>query len=201
MTSKICEVVEDLQLVDFLPLNIQDAETVTRVVATVDKANGYYAVSAQAKDMKVYYSLTHSLPYSLTHSLTHLLTYLLTFSLTQAYNKYEASYADAMKYLYDYGKSSTYNNLEPVYSRSLDIQERYASGNDAPISHLPVFEAIKTTNNQSSKESVPVAHDLTVSPDSLSIDELESRLNALTSVSESLDDITEDDLLNLFIKK
>ncbi len=69
MTSKICEVVEDLQLVDFLPLNIQDAETVTRVVATVDKANGYYAVSAQAKDMKVYYSLTHSL--MLTHSLTH----------------------------------------------------------------------------------------------------------------------------------
>jgi hypothetical protein len=61
MTSKICEVVEDLQLVDFLPLNIQDAETVTRVVATVDKANGFYAVSAQAKDMKVHYSLTHSL--------------------------------------------------------------------------------------------------------------------------------------------
>ncbi len=106
-----------------------------------------------------------------------------------------------MKYLYDYGKSSTYNNLEPVYSRSLDIQERYANGNDAPIAHLPVFEAIKKTNNQSSQESVPVAHDLTVNPDSLSIDELESRLNALTSVSESLDDITEDDLLQLFIKK
>lgn len=106
-----------------------------------------------------------------------------------------------MKYLYDYGKSSTYNNLEPVYSRSLDIQERYASGTDVPISHLPVFEAIQKNNNKSGNESVPAGLDLTVPPDSLSLDELEGRLNALTSVSESLDDITEDDLLSLFMKK
>ena len=109
-----------------------------------------------------------------------------------------------MKYLYDYGKSSTYNNLEPLYSRSLDIQERYTSSNDVPIAHLPVFEAMSKKNRSvggENNESVPAGLDLTVSPDSLSIDELENRLNALTSVSESLDDITEDDLLNLFIKK
>ena len=112
-----------------------------------------------------------------------------------------------MKYLYDYGKSSTYNNLEPVYCRSLDIQERYSSGNDTPISHLPVFEAINKANRSvggdtaDSNEPVPAALDLSIKAGSLSIDELESRLNALTSVSESLDDITEDDLLNLFMKK
>ena len=39
--KELCEVVEDFSLLSFLPLAIQDAESVGRVVARVDKCNGY----------------------------------------------------------------------------------------------------------------------------------------------------------------
>uniref|UniRef100_A0A7S2PRX1 GPN-loop GTPase 2 n=1 Tax=Leptocylindrus danicus TaxID=163516 RepID=A0A7S2PRX1_9STRA len=39
--SELCDIIEDFSLVSFLPLNIQDAESVGRVVARIDKANGY----------------------------------------------------------------------------------------------------------------------------------------------------------------
>jgi predicted sugar kinase len=38
---ELCEVIEDFSLLSFLPLAIQDAESVGRVVARVDKCNGY----------------------------------------------------------------------------------------------------------------------------------------------------------------
>ena len=41
MHSELCDIIEDFSLVSFLPLNIQDAESVGRVVARIDKANGY----------------------------------------------------------------------------------------------------------------------------------------------------------------
>lgn len=46
MTEAICEVVSDYDLVSFLPMNIEDAQTVARVVANVDRANGYCLVEA-----------------------------------------------------------------------------------------------------------------------------------------------------------
>jgi len=39
--NELCDVVEDYGLLSFLPLSIQDAESVGRVVARVDKCNGY----------------------------------------------------------------------------------------------------------------------------------------------------------------
>lgn len=39
--QELCEMVEDFSLLSFLPLSIQDAESVGRVVARVDKCNGY----------------------------------------------------------------------------------------------------------------------------------------------------------------
>jgi len=39
--NELCDVVEDFGLLSFLPLSIQDAESVGRVVARVDKCNGY----------------------------------------------------------------------------------------------------------------------------------------------------------------
>lgn len=39
--DELCSVVEDFGLLSFLPLSIQDAESVGRVVARVDKCNGY----------------------------------------------------------------------------------------------------------------------------------------------------------------
>jgi len=38
---ELCEMVEDYSLLSFLPLSIQDAESVGRVVARIDKCNGY----------------------------------------------------------------------------------------------------------------------------------------------------------------
>ncbi|KAL3805992.1 hypothetical protein ACHAW5_002349 [Stephanodiscus triporus] len=38
---ELCDMVEDFSLLSFLPLSIQDAESVGRVVARVDKCNGY----------------------------------------------------------------------------------------------------------------------------------------------------------------
>lgn len=39
--NELCDVVEDFGLLSFLPLSIQDAESVGRVVARIDKCNGY----------------------------------------------------------------------------------------------------------------------------------------------------------------
>lgn len=41
---ELCDMVEDFSLLSFLPLSIQDAESVGRVVARVDKCNGYVFV-------------------------------------------------------------------------------------------------------------------------------------------------------------
>lgn len=38
---ELCDMVEDFSLLSFLPLSIQDAESVGRVVARIDKCNGY----------------------------------------------------------------------------------------------------------------------------------------------------------------
>ena len=41
MSTALCELVGDFGLVSFLPMNVQDASTVGRVLAAVDRANGY----------------------------------------------------------------------------------------------------------------------------------------------------------------
>ncbi|KAJ1442876.1 hypothetical protein B484DRAFT_321874 [Ochromonadaceae sp. CCMP2298] len=41
MSSALCEVVDDFGLVSFHPMNVQDAETVGRVLAATDSANGF----------------------------------------------------------------------------------------------------------------------------------------------------------------
>ena len=50
---ELCEVVEDFGLLSFLPLSIQDAESVGRVVARVDKCNGYVFVRENGGDAKM----------------------------------------------------------------------------------------------------------------------------------------------------
>jgi len=51
MAGKLCEVLEDFDMVDFIPLNIQDGEMVARVLKTVDKANGFSLAIAQAQHL------------------------------------------------------------------------------------------------------------------------------------------------------
>ena len=46
MTSSLCEVLSDFGLISFLPMNVDDGATVGRVLASVDKANGYSFAAA-----------------------------------------------------------------------------------------------------------------------------------------------------------
>jgi len=41
LNKKICELVEDYSLVNFIPLNIQDKESMYNLVKAIDKSNGY----------------------------------------------------------------------------------------------------------------------------------------------------------------
>ena len=45
--SQLCEIIEDFSLLNFIPLNISDAESVGRVVARADKCNGYIFIASQ----------------------------------------------------------------------------------------------------------------------------------------------------------
>jgi len=47
---ELCDMVEDFSLLSFLPLSIQDAESVGRVVARVDKCNGYVFLNMNNDD-------------------------------------------------------------------------------------------------------------------------------------------------------
>lgn len=50
--NELCDVVEDYGLLSFLPLSIQDAESVGRVVARVDKCNGYVFLRENGGDTR-----------------------------------------------------------------------------------------------------------------------------------------------------
>jgi hypothetical protein len=49
MTENICDLLSDIGLVTFLPLNIQDGLTVGRVLSSIDIANGYSFTVSEAK--------------------------------------------------------------------------------------------------------------------------------------------------------
>lgn len=41
MAEGLCEVLDDVGLISFIAMNIQDGETVNRVLSAIDRANGY----------------------------------------------------------------------------------------------------------------------------------------------------------------
>lgn len=49
MNEALCDMLSDFSLVSFLPLSINDAETVGRVLAQIDKANGYSFAAAEIR--------------------------------------------------------------------------------------------------------------------------------------------------------
>jgi len=49
MNTALCELVTDFGLISFLPMNVQDAATVGRVLAAVDRANGYSFAASEAQ--------------------------------------------------------------------------------------------------------------------------------------------------------
>lgn len=51
--EQLCEVIDDFNLVSFLPLDIQSAESVGLILGQVDKCNGYAFVAQQPSDSTV----------------------------------------------------------------------------------------------------------------------------------------------------
>jgi len=52
MNEALCDLVTDFGLISFLPMNVQDAATVGRVLAAVDRANGYSFAASEAQAMR-----------------------------------------------------------------------------------------------------------------------------------------------------
>ncbi|KAL8220659.1 UNVERIFIED_CONTAM: GPN-loop GTPase 2 [Gekko kuhli] len=53
LNQKLVEVVEDYSLVSFVPLNVQDKESMQRVMQEVDKANGYCFGDSEQRSLQV----------------------------------------------------------------------------------------------------------------------------------------------------
>mmetsp|Transcript_7303 Transcript_7303/g.7522 ORF Transcript_7303/g.7522 Transcript_7303/m.7522 type:complete len:440 (+) Transcript_7303:82-1401(+) len=102
MTLGLCEILSDLSLVSFLPLNIDDVQTVGRVLAAIDRANGYSFASVETQR----FLSTHS-------------------NIEDATRTYQSSISSSRESL-DHMFSLAAQDLETTYSRSLEIQEKYS---------------------------------------------------------------------------
>lgn len=97
MSWELCDVLSDFGLVSFLPMNIQDATTVGRVAIAIDKANGYtFAANEALQERKRQESLRN--PESGGTAADGSLNHL--FSMAS-------------------------QDLEPEYTKSLEIYEKY----------------------------------------------------------------------------
>jgi GPN-loop GTPase len=114
MSEGICDVLTDLGLVSFLPLNIEDAATVGRVLADVDKANGFLFAATEAQEVMERAKQEELRTQNTSH-----------FRRTGA-ELPEASDAPSTHQLF----TMAAQNLEPSYMRSLDIQEKYIDPED-----------------------------------------------------------------------
>lgn len=72
MSEGICEVISDLGLVSFLPLNVEDGSTVGRVLAAVDRANGYSFAAVQTAEYLQMYRNSPSEEQEKSRSLRHM---------------------------------------------------------------------------------------------------------------------------------
>eukprot|EP01034_Spumella_vulgaris_P021425 gene21425-27455_t len=97
MSSALCEVLDDYGLACFLPMNIQDGETVGRVLAAVDKANGFSMASFEATEL----------------------------AKRREENVREGRDADDFSGSLQNVFKLAGRNMESVFDISLDIQERY----------------------------------------------------------------------------
>ena len=93
MTQQLCEVLDDSQFVDFLPMTVEDAETVGRVLAFTDKCNGYYEVVQRVQDAEANAAYNHI--------------------MTEKQNN---------KTIFNYAASRIVTNSEPTYFSTLEIQ-------------------------------------------------------------------------------
>ncbi|KAI2655085.1 GPN-loop GTPase 2 [Labeo rohita] len=58
LNVKLAEVIQDYSLVSFVPLNVQDKESMTQVLRTVDKANGYCFGDLEERNLQAMITLS-----------------------------------------------------------------------------------------------------------------------------------------------
>jgi GPN-loop GTPase len=52
MANELCSVLEDFGMLNYLPMNVQDATTVGRILIAIDQANGYSFAADEALEMR-----------------------------------------------------------------------------------------------------------------------------------------------------
>ncbi|XP_067399410.1 GPN-loop GTPase 2 [Emydura macquarii macquarii] len=69
LNEKLVEVIEDYSLVSFIPLNVQDKESMRRVMQAVDKANGYSFGDLEQRSLEVLMSAAVGADFHFTSTL------------------------------------------------------------------------------------------------------------------------------------
>ncbi|XP_048356078.1 GPN-loop GTPase 2 isoform X1 [Sphaerodactylus townsendi] len=69
LNQKLVEVVEDYSLVSFVPLNVQDKESMQRVMQVVDKANGYSFGNSEQRSLQALMSAAVGAEFHFTSTL------------------------------------------------------------------------------------------------------------------------------------
>jgi len=115
LTAGLCEILEDFGMITFTALNIEDAQTVGRVLIQVDKANGYCFAASEIEEM------------------------LERQKKKEEANADTTSPASTQKKPINQLFRVASQDLEPSYHKALEIQEKYV-GNMSPV--MPVTGGI-----------------------------------------------------------
>jgi len=97
MTSDLCEVLSDFGMISFLPLNIEDRETMQRVLQAIDKANGYSFAASEVQE------------------------------INRRAAEQQSGLVDQAKINHLFRVCAQDADCEYTYNRTLEIQERYSS--------------------------------------------------------------------------
>ncbi len=100
MSEELCDVLSDYGLVSFLPLNVQDATTVGRILIAIDKANGYSFAASEALE----YRRRQEQKKDGVNN-----------------NDDDATEQESLRHLFQVASE----DLESTYERSLEIMEKY----------------------------------------------------------------------------
>lgn len=69
LNEKLAGVIQDYGLVSFVPLNVQDRESMTQVLRTVDKANGYCFGNLEERNLQAMMSAAVGADFQFTSTL------------------------------------------------------------------------------------------------------------------------------------
>ncbi|CAI5464525.1 unnamed protein product [Closterium sp. Yama58-4] len=132
LTSAVCEVVDDFGLVSFETLNIQDKESVSNLIRTIDRANGYVFAGIEASAAEYSKIATRSMQWEEERYPPHNLSLLpLTISLTLTPHNLSHSLSPHTHF---YVSLFTHPSL--AHATRLDDSTSMSSGRSDPVDHF-----------------------------------------------------------------